>query len=56
MFAAHNHVADPNPNLTREQKKHLKEHALRGWGLVQSTARLVAMNMMLHGIGSYRGG
>jgi type I restriction enzyme M protein len=52
LFAAHNHVAEHNPNLTREQKKHLKEHALRGWELVQSTARLAAMNMMLHGIGS----
>ena len=52
LFAAHNHVADHNPNLTREEKKHLKEKALRGWELVQSTARLAAMNMMLHGIGS----
>jgi type I restriction enzyme M protein len=52
LFAAHNHVADHNPNLTRDQKKHLKEKALRGWELVQSTARLAAMNMMLHGIGS----
>ncbi len=52
LFAAHNHVADHNPNLTRDQKKHLKQKALRGWELVQSTARLAAMNMMLHGIGS----
>jgi len=52
LLAAHNHVAQHNPNLTREQKKHLKEHALRGWELVQSTARLADMNMMLHGIGS----
>ena len=53
LFAAHNHVAEHNPNLTREQKKHLKEKALRGYELVQSTARLAAMNMMLHGIGTY---
>ena len=52
LFCAHNYVADHNPNLTREQKKHLKENALRGWELVQSTARLAAMNLMLHGIGS----
>src|SRR5438093_4485874 len=52
LFAAHNHVAGHNPNLTREQKKHLKESALRGWELAQSTARLATMNMMLHGIGS----
>ena len=41
-----------NANLTREQKKHLKEKAFTGYELVQSTARLAAMNMMLHGIGS----
>jgi type I restriction enzyme M protein len=51
LFAAHNHVAEHNPNLTREQKKHLKEKAFVGYELVQSTARLAAMNMMLHGIG-----
>ena len=45
-------MAEHNPNLTRDQKKHLKESALRGWELVQSTARLAAMNLMLHGIGS----
>ena len=52
LFFAHNYVAEHNPNLTRDQKKHLKENALRGWELVQSTARLAAMNLMLHGIGS----
>ncbi len=52
LFAAHNYVVHYNPNLTRDQKKHLKENALRGWELVQSTARLAAMNLMLHGIGS----
>jgi type I restriction enzyme M protein len=41
-----------NPNLTKTEKKHLRENAMRGWELVQSTARLAAMNMMLHGIGS----
>ncbi|MGH8433994.1 MAG: type I restriction-modification system subunit M, partial [Pseudomonas sp.] len=52
LFAAHDHVVQHHPNLTREQKKHLKESALRGWELVQSTARLAAMNLLLHGIGS----
>jgi type I restriction enzyme M protein len=42
LFAAHNHVAEHNPNLTREQKKHLKEKAFVGYELVQSTARLAA--------------
>jgi len=43
LFAAHNHVADHNANLTREQKKHLKEKAFTGYELVQSTARLAAI-------------
>ena len=30
LFFAHNYVAQHNPNLTRDQKKHLKENALRG--------------------------
>jgi type I restriction enzyme M protein len=42
LFAAHNHVAGHNPNLTREQKKHLKEKAFTRYELVQSTARLAA--------------
>jgi type I restriction enzyme M protein len=37
--------------MTKDEKKFLKEEALRGWELVQNTARLCAMNMMLHGIG-----
>ena len=52
LLAEHNHVAEQHPNRTREQKRHLKENAQRGWELVQGTARLAAMNMMLHGIGS----
>ena len=52
LFVAHDHVVAHHPNLTRDQKKHLKESALRGWELVQSTARLAAMNLLLHGIGS----
>ncbi|HRP29152.1 MAG TPA: N-6 DNA methylase, partial [Burkholderiaceae bacterium] len=40
------------PNLTRDEKRHLKEGAFRGWELVQATARVCAMNLMLHGIGS----
>ena len=34
------------------QLKHLKEKAFTGYELVQATARVCAMNMMLHGIGS----
>lgn len=40
------------PNLTKDEKRHLKEGAFVGWELVQATARVCAMNLMLHGIGS----
>ncbi len=37
--------------MTKANKKKLKESTFKAWELVQSTARLCAMNMMLHGIG-----
>jgi type I restriction enzyme M protein len=52
LFLAHNYIVGHHSNLTRDEKRKLKESAFRGWELVQSTARLCAMNLMLHGIGS----
>ena len=52
LFTAHNYVVKHNANLTKDEKKHLKEGAFTGWELVQGTARVCAMNLMLHGIGS----
>ncbi len=52
MLAAHDYVIKHNPNLTKTEKKKLKEETFKGWELVQATARLCAMNMLLHGIGS----
>ncbi|MFZ1501223.1 MAG: class I SAM-dependent DNA methyltransferase [Giesbergeria sp.] len=52
LFTAHNYITAHNKSLTREQLKHLKEQAFTGYELVQATARVCAMNMMLHGIGS----
>ena len=40
------HLLDP------DQKKHLRFDALRGWEIVDNTARLCVMNLLLHGIGS----
>jgi len=51
LLAVHDYVVHHNPNLTKAEKKKLKEKTFKGWELVQSTARLCAMNMMLHGIG-----
>jgi type I restriction enzyme M protein len=52
LFTAYNHIAEHNANLTRDQKRHLKDDAFTGYELVQATARVCAMNLMLHGIGS----
>jgi type I restriction enzyme M protein len=52
LFTAHQYLTHHHPNLTRDEKRHLKEGAFRGWELVQATARVCAMNLMLHGIGS----
>ena len=52
LFTAHNHIVAHSPNLTRDQKRHLKEEAFTGYELVQATARVCAMNLLLHGIGS----
>ena len=51
LLAAHDHILREHPNLTRAQKKHLKLDALRGVEIVDSVARLCAMNLLLHGIG-----
>src|SRR5262249_40515056 len=37
--------------LDKGQKQHLKLEALHGWEIVDNTARLCAMNLLLHGIG-----
>ncbi len=52
LLAAHDYIANPDHyKLNKDQKRFLDENALRGWELVHNTARLCAMNMMLHGIG-----
>ncbi|MBA3380310.1 MAG: SAM-dependent DNA methyltransferase [Actinobacteria bacterium] len=37
--------------LDPDQKRHLRYEALRGWEIVDNTARLCVMNLLLHGIG-----
>src|SRR5690606_33288898 len=51
LLAAHDYIVKHNPNLTKPQKRALKEKSLRGWEIVDNTARLCAMNLLLHGIG-----
>ena len=50
LLAAHDYIA--NKDLDKSQKKHLKHSALHGWEIVDNTARLCAMNLYLHGIGT----
>ena len=50
LLAAHDYIAKHH-KLDKDKKKHLKEDALRGWEIVDATARLCAMNLVLHGIG-----
>ncbi|MEN6311306.1 MAG: class I SAM-dependent DNA methyltransferase, partial [Acidobacteriota bacterium] len=50
LLVAHDYIGR-DPNLNREQKQFLRLHALRGTDIVDSVARLCAMNLYLHGIG-----
>jgi len=52
LLAAHDYVVKHNPNLTKPEKKKLKQETLKGYELVQGVVRLCAMNLLLHGIGS----
>jgi type I restriction enzyme M protein len=51
LLAAHDFIVDHYPHMSREERKALKGETFMGCELVQSTARLCAMNLMLHGIG-----
>jgi type I restriction enzyme M protein len=52
LFLAHNHIVENNPNLTKAQKIRIKERDFKGWEIVHGAARVCAMNLLLHGIGS----
>jgi len=49
LLAAHSYISRHH-KLNPDQKKHLKYDALRGWEIVDNTARLCVMNLYLHGI------
>lgn len=51
FLAAHDYISS-NYNLDKDQKKFLKYKMFKGWDIVDNTARLCAMNLYLHGIGS----
>jgi type I restriction enzyme M protein len=49
LLAAYEHIARSGL-LDPDQKRHLRDEALHGWEIVDNTARLCAMNLLLHGI------
>ena len=55
LLAAHSYVVDNRSPLDPDQRKHLQSGFASGFELVDDTARLAAMNMLLHGIGTATG-
>ena len=51
LLAAHEWITRHNEYLDPDEKRHLRFDALRGWEIVDNTARLCVMNLLLHGIG-----
>lgn len=56
LLVAHDHVARDVTTMNPRQRATLKHDFVRGYELVDGTARLAAMNLLLHGMGSYDGG
>ena len=55
LLVAHEHAATEAEKMTPEQRDHLRDTFVTGYELVDGTARLAAMNMLLHGIGTASG-
>ena len=51
LLAAFDYIRKHYAPLDRDQRYHLTHNALRGWEIVDATARLCVMNLYLHGIG-----
>ena len=55
LLNAYEYAARDAENLTPAEKEHLRDNFVFGTELVDGTARLAAMNMLLHGIGKPNG-
>ena len=53
LLSAYEHMK--TAYLDPDEKRFLRDEALRGWEIVDATARLCAMNLLLHGIGTPQG-
>ena len=52
LLAAHEWIVGNAGLLDPDQRRQLRFDALRGWEIVDNTARLCVMNLLLHGIGA----
>lgn len=55
LLAAHEYASRGAETMTPPERKHLKETFAHGVELVDGTARLAAMNLLLHGMGEPNG-
>ena len=55
LLAAHRAAAQGAQSMTKKQRNHLQDTFVSGYELVDGTARLAAMNLLLHGIGTADG-
>jgi len=55
LLAAHEYAARDAEDMTPPERRHLHEGFAHGTELVDGTARLAAMNLLLHGIGEANG-
>jgi type I restriction enzyme M protein len=51
LLVAYEWIVKHTQFLDPEQREHLHSRALKGWEIVDNTARLCVMNLLLHGIG-----
>lgn len=55
LLAAHEYASQNAESLTPPEREHLRKTFVHGTELVDGTARLAAMNLLLHGIGEANG-
>jgi type I restriction enzyme M protein len=55
LLVAHEHAAQGAASMTPRERDHLRDGLVHGYELVDGTARLAAMNLLLHGMGAANG-
>ncbi len=55
LLVAHDYAQQGSESMTPVERDKLRDDLVRGYELVDGTARLAAMNLLLHGIGTAKG-